>query len=76
MANRDLIEDCRPFPIQGHRANSRDQDKQPCSIPWWLAEKAYEVYSNQFGTTQSLQRLADRGGFGRYELTQLLKGEW
>ena len=70
------MDDCRPFPIQGHRGDTRNQDKQQCIIPWWLAEKAYEVYSKQFGTMQSLERLAERGGFGRYELTQLLKGEY
>ncbi len=76
MADRDLIDDCRPFPIQGQRGRSRDKDEQQCTIPWWLAEKAYEIYSNQFGTQQSLERLAERGGFGRYELTRLLKGKY
>lgn len=70
------MDDCRPFPIQGQRGRTRDQDEKPCTIPWWLAEKAYEEYSKQYGTQQSLQRLADRAGFGRYELTQLLKGKY
>jgi len=41
-------------------------------IPWSLAERAYDVYSAKYGTTQSLQRLAERGGFGLAELGCLL----
>ena len=72
------MEDNRPFPIQ------RDSDwnslgemehHPPCTIPWWLAEEAYAWYSKCFGTSQSLQRLADRGGFGRKELLMLLRRE-
>lgn len=76
MLTRD---DNRPFPIQ--RDHKRDetgamQDLPACTIPWWLAEEAYKFYSKQFGTSQSLQRLAERGGFGRAELLYLLRGEW
>jgi hypothetical protein len=73
-------DDSRPFPIQG------GYDKKPdggavvqvhrygsCSIPWWLAEIAYEYYSERFGTSQTLERLAERGGFGRQELLMLLR---
>lgn len=65
---RNFHDDCRPFPIQGeyHVAN-------PCTIPWWIAEIAYEWYSQRFGTDQSLQQLADRGGFGRDELIGLIR---
>jgi hypothetical protein len=45
----------------------------PCTIPWWLAEEAYKVYSAKYGTYQSLERLAERGGFGRKELLLLLQ---
>jgi hypothetical protein len=45
------------------------------SIPWWLAEEAYKVYSAHFGNDQSLERLAERGGFGREELLWLLRDE-
>ena len=41
-------------------------------IPWWLAEIAYKHYVELFGDQQSLQRLAERGGFGREELLRLL----
>lgn len=54
----------KPFPIQ-----------QGGTIPWWLAEEAYEHYSKLFGEDQSLQRLAERGGFGTQELLTLLRRE-
>lgn len=36
----------------------------PTHIPWEMAERAYSVYSARFGTAQSLEHLAERGGFG------------
>lgn len=50
----------RMFPIQ----------KGP-AIPWDMAEIAYATYSRMYGTGQTLQRLADRGGFGWYEFLHL-----
>lgn len=37
-------------------------------IPWALAERAYVDYARRHGTEQSLERLAERGGFGLAEL--------
>lgn len=75
------MDDNRWFPIQGgiYRDEKNEvirpvKPYQRCEIPWWLAEKAYETYSKKFGTSQSLDRLAERGGFGREELVWLLKG--
>lgn len=69
----------RPFPIQGGDTARDEQGKQiyssPSTIPWWLAEIAYEQYSALHGTQQSLEHLAARGGFGRYELVRLLRRE-
>lgn len=53
------------FPIQ-----SRRQEK--IRVPWSVAEKAYAVYSRRYGNGQSLERLAERGGFGVVELISLL----
>jgi hypothetical protein len=53
----------RPFPIQGGG-----------SIPWWLAEVAFEYYHENW-REQSLQRLAERGGFGVTELVSLIRRE-
>ena len=74
------MNDEKKFPIQGgHNWNGKRTDRPvvqypPSSIPWWLAEKAYAVYSGKFGNGQSLERLAERGGFGREELVWLLDG--
>lgn len=57
----------RLFPIQrecGAKAH-------PLLIPWSVAEKAYSVYSAQYGTDQSLERLAERGGFYPAEMDEL-----
>jgi hypothetical protein len=51
------------FPIQGVG-----------TIPWSLAERAYTRYAQLHGRGQSLQRLAERGGFGLAELGFLLRG--
>lgn len=66
-------DDNRPFPIQG---TLRSQGNfQPCTIPWWLAEIAYKHYVKLYGGGQSLERMAQRGGFGRTELISLLRQE-
>ena len=71
----------RTFPIQGEDHDASGKAVRPIgampatSIPWWLAEIAYSEYSRRFGTGQSLERLAERGGFGRWELLSLLAPE-
>ena len=71
-------DDTRPFPIQGgylcHKPRGATRDA-PSTVPWWLAQIAYDAYAKQYGTQQSLERLAERGGFGRAELLSLLRGE-
>ncbi len=71
------MDDTRPFPIQ-HGESYRDLDgrmisPRPSTVPWWLAEIAYEYYSGLYGKQQSLERLAERGGFGRLELVRFLR---
>ena len=61
--------DTRPFNIQGHHPEKRS------TIPWWLAEIAFEEYSKRYGNGQSLQTLHDRHGFGRRELVALIRRE-
>lgn len=53
----------RDFPIQGGGR-----------IPWWLAELAYVYYAEHYHG-QSLERLAERGGFGMVELISFLRRE-
>ena len=68
------------FPLQGdepHKGSGRMIYPQPSTIPWWLAKIAYKYYSDEHGIGQSLERLAERGGFGRQELLYYLrKGKW
>lgn len=66
------MEEADRFPIQGDGS----RNKPPTTIPWWLAEVAYKEYVSLFGGTQSLQRLAERGGFCREELVGLLSGRY
>jgi len=68
-----MNDDTRPFPIQDEWSATTHSRKKASTIPWWLAEIAYEYYSERFGKTQSLERLAERGGFGRNELLALLR---
>ncbi|HDZ14171.1 hypothetical protein LCGC14_2811190 [marine sediment metagenome] len=63
-------DDTSPFPIQGELGRPRIKSS---SIPWWLAKIAYEHYVKLFGKDQSLERIAERGGFGRDELLMLLR---
>lgn len=41
-------------------------------IPWWLAECAYKTYSWHYGESQSLEKIAARGGFEVGELGSFL----
>lgn len=54
------------FPVMG------DGRPHPQTIPWPMAELAYSVYRYRHGSAQSLERLAERGGFGVSELDELL----
>ena len=59
----------RQFPLQapGYRYTGGPTPRQ---IPWSLAEKAYAVYSARYGQSQTLERLAERGGFGPEEMDE------
>jgi hypothetical protein len=62
--------DCRPFPIQAD-----NPFKPRCTIPWWLAEIAFKGYAKLYPSSarnQPLERLAERGGFGREEVVMLI----
>ena len=54
------------FPIQAQDAGGR------VTVPWSHAEEAYKEYSVRYGTSQSLERLAERHGFGVSEIVILL----
>ncbi len=66
------LDDNRPFPVQ-----REGRGKEACTIPWWLAEVVYAGYSAQSPQSaklQSLERMAERGGFGREEVLVYLSG--
>ncbi len=54
----------RPFPLMGDAGH----------IPWALADEAYLVYVTQGGRGQSLERLAQRGGFSVGEMDEFRPG--
>lgn len=45
-------------------------------VPWSIAEQAYSVYSSKYGRGQSLERLAERGGFGHGEMDMWAPEGW
>ena len=65
------MNDSRPFPIQGELGRPPLPES---TIPWWLAEIAYEHYAAHHD--QPLERIAERGGFGREELVKYIRREW
>ncbi len=56
--------DMRPFPILGKQGFLD-------SIPWYLAEMAYLGYHRKH-RGQTLERIAERGGFGAEEVVKYL----
>lgn len=44
-------------------------------ISWHLAELAYRTYREKYGNDQSLEKLAERGGFGVGEFAVLVLGQ-
>jgi len=62
MRRSDGTDKERMFPIQA------DHTGPASSVPWWVAEIAYQDYRRNYGPRQTLERLAERGGLGRWEL--------
>lgn len=58
----------RWFPLQSEREYAKPQRT---SIPWSVAEIAYGAYAAKYGRSQSLERLAERGGFYPSEMDVL-----
>ncbi len=46
----------------------------PLKISWRLAARAYSAYVQRYGSSQSLERLAERGGFYWSELDEYVPG--
>lgn len=58
----------RRAPVQG----SREHNKPDGSISWEEHLLAYEVYAARYGSSQSAERIAERGGFSWSELLLFL----
>lgn len=59
-------------PITSRQANQ--SGPSPAQIPWSVAERAYAGYVGRYGREQSLERVAERGGWYAEELDDLLPG--
>jgi hypothetical protein len=82
VARKNLAE-CRSrverkqFPLQYNYSDQlrdrREGNTKPIhrTIPWEIAARAYNQYAAKYGTEQSLERLAERGGFGHCEMDML-----
>lgn len=70
-------DDCKAFDFE-HRTECSQMKRFPIqnggTIPWWLAEIAYEYYHENW-RDQSLEKIAERGGFGVSELVGLIRRE-
>ncbi|CAM3462694.1 hypothetical protein G4177_06270 [Corallococcus sp. ZKHCc1 1396] len=60
------------FPLQVTRDTKTEAG--PTSIPWPVAEKAWATYSQRYGRDQSVERLAERGGFDWAEMDSFFPG--
>jgi hypothetical protein len=69
----------RRAPVQAERdplhREDRARDKPYGSVKWEEHLAAWTQYALRFGSSQSAGRIAERGGFGYYELTALLGHE-
>lgn len=66
----------KPFPVckTGLLMSDPAYAKALASVPWHVAERAYEEYARRYGRSQSLEQLAQRGGFGLGELDMFYPG--
>lgn len=64
------MSDDKLFPVIPERRRDVPANPHPLRIPWSVAELAYSVYSGRYGTGQSLERLAERGGFHASEMDE------
>lgn len=66
----------KPFPVckAGLLVSDPAYAKALASVPWHVAERVYEEYARRYGRSQSLEQLAQRGGFGAEELDRFYPG--
>lgn len=62
-------------PVQSEFSYRHPKYKPAGLIDWEEFLEAYQEYIKKYGTSQSAERIAERGGFGYYELVKFLKRE-
>lgn len=65
----------RRAPVQAEYGKDRSRRKPPGTVTWAEHLEAYAAYAAQYGTQQSPERMAERQGFGYWEMTTLLGHE-
>lgn len=63
----------RRAPVQGESRRDGRGLKPAGTVAWWEHEKAWEPYGARY--SQSAERIAERSGFGYWEMTDLLGHE-
>ena len=64
----------RRFPIIGEWKPGGYGDRPYGTVPWSVAEVAYEAYTARYGHRQSIERMAERGGFYHDEMDEFAPG--
>lgn len=57
----------RRAPVQSHH-----RERGPGTIAWWEHEQVWAAYAGKYGSSQSAERIAERGGFGWGECVTFL----
>lgn len=60
----------KEFPLQRQPRGGHG----PGSVPWVVAERAWSNYASHYGTQQSVERMAQRGGFSWGEMDEHFPG--
>lgn len=67
------MSDDRTAPVQSERGSHRRSSGIPAGIIDWSEHlEVYGRYADLYGTDQSAERIAERGGFGVFEAEALL----
>lgn len=65
----------RRAPVQGEWDRARIKKRPPGTVAWEEHIAAWEIYAQRYGRDQSAERIAERCGFGYWEITELLGHE-
>lgn len=60
----------RRFPVQ------RSRNHAAGTVPWAIGEAAWRAYAAQYGSKQTADDIARRGGFGPEEMDSFAPEDW